>query len=109
MGYTHYFPRLAASTDIISDARKIIDGSAVTICGPAGQGQPILNKEDGIRLNGFEAAGESYETFHLRGTKAPPGSHTPSLCRQIGRQHRDAQKTIPLNGERPTKTDDPDL
>lgn len=40
MGHTHYFPCLAASTDIISDARKIIDASAVTICGPSGQGHP---------------------------------------------------------------------
>jgi hypothetical protein len=80
MGYTHYFPRLAASMDIISDARKIIDTSAVTICGPAGQGQPILNTEDGIRLNGFEAADESYETFHLRGTKAPPYPGMWTFC-----------------------------
>lgn len=80
MGYTHYFPGLAAAADIIADARKIIDASAVTICGPDGQGPPILNEEDGIRLNGFKAAGEAYETFHLRGTKAPPYPDMCSFC-----------------------------
>lgn len=42
----------------------------MTICGPAGKGQPLLNAEDRIRLNGLKAAGEAYETFHLRGTNA---------------------------------------
>ncbi|WP_190607288.1 hypothetical protein [Arthrobacter ipis] len=77
MGYTHYFPGLAATADVIADARKIIEASAVTICGPAGQGPPVLNEEDGILLNGFKAAGDAYETFHLRGTKAPP---YPDMC-----------------------------
>ncbi|MFE4836322.1 hypothetical protein ACFRAU_16780 [Arthrobacter sp. NPDC056691] len=78
MGYAHYFPGLTATADVIADARKIIEASTVTICGPAGQGPPILNEKDGIRLNGFKAAGEAYETFHLRGIKAPP---TPTCAR----------------------------
>ncbi len=68
MGYTHYFPGLRATVDVLADAGKIISASAVTICGPNGQGLPVMNETTGIRLNGFEAAGESYETFHLRGT-----------------------------------------
>ncbi|MFF1253712.1 hypothetical protein ACFVYC_14610 [Pseudarthrobacter sp. NPDC058329] len=68
MGYTHYFPGLRATVEVLADAGKILDASAVTICGPNGQGLPVMNETTGIRLNGFEAAGESYETFHLRGT-----------------------------------------
>jgi hypothetical protein len=80
MGYTHYFPGLAATADVITDAVKIIEASSETICGPAGQGQPILNEEDGIRLNGFKAAGEAYETFHLRGTTTPAYPEMGTFC-----------------------------
>lgn len=44
MGYTHYFPDLTATAEVIADARKIIDASGVTICGPKGQGLPILDE-----------------------------------------------------------------
>jgi hypothetical protein len=81
MGYTHYFPGLTATAEVIEDARKIIDAASVTICGPDGQGLPILNEEDGIRLNGFEAAGEAYETFHLRGNKAPAYPDMWTFCK----------------------------
>jgi hypothetical protein len=53
----------------------------VTICGPAGKGQPLLNAEDRIRLNGLKAAGEAYETFHLRGTKAPVYPDMWTFCK----------------------------
>lgn len=76
MGYTHYFPDLTATPDVIADARKIIAASGVTICGPKGQGLPILDEVEGIRLNGFRVAGEACETFHLRGTKEP---HYPDM------------------------------
>jgi hypothetical protein len=76
MGYTHYFPGLTATTGVIDDARKIIDNTSVTVCGPKGQGLPILDEAEGIRLNGFRAAGEACETFHLRGTKEP---HYPDM------------------------------
>lgn len=53
----------------------------VTICGPnireKPPGLPVLNETEGIRLNGFEAAGEAYETFHLRGTD---GSNYPGMA-----------------------------
>lgn len=81
MGYTHYFPGLTATADVIEDARKIIAASPVTICGPDGQGLPILNEAEGIRLNGFEAAGEAYETFHLRGTDEPPYPDMWNFCK----------------------------
>ena len=87
MGYTHYFPGLAATADVIADAKKIIEASTVTICGPAGQGPPILNEKDGIRLNGFKAAGEAYETFHLRGTKAPPYPDMCTFCKTENRPY----------------------
>ena len=76
MGYSHYFPGLTATPEVIDDARKIIEASPVTICGPKGQGLPILDEAEGIRLNGFRAAGEACETFHLRGTKEP---HYPDM------------------------------
>jgi hypothetical protein len=76
VGYSHYFPGLTATPEVIDDARKIIEASPVTICGPKGQGLPILDEAEGIRLNGFRAAGEACETFHLRGTKEP---HYPDM------------------------------
>jgi hypothetical protein len=81
MGYTHYFPGLTATAEVIEDARKIIAASPVSICGPDGQGLPILNEAEGIRLNGFEAAGEAYETFHLRGTDEPPYPDMWNFCK----------------------------
>ena len=71
MGYTHYFPGLTATPAVLADARKIIGASPVTVCGPLGQGLPILDEADGIWLNGFELADEDFETFHLRGTDEP--------------------------------------
>lgn len=81
MGYTHYFPDLRATVDVMADARKIIAASAVTLCGPDGQGLPSLNEAEGIRLNGFEAAGEAYETFHLRGTEDPKYPGMTDFCK----------------------------
>lgn len=81
MGYTHYFPDLTATADVIADAKLIIDASGVTICGPGGQGLPIMNEAEGIRLNGFEAAGEDYETFHLRGTEDPKYPGMSEFCK----------------------------
>jgi hypothetical protein len=43
MGYTHYFAGLTATPAVIADARKIIEASPVTICGPLGQGLPVLD------------------------------------------------------------------
>ncbi|MET4144223.1 hypothetical protein [Arthrobacter sp. UYCo732] len=87
MGYTHYFPGLTASAEVITDARKIIAASPVTICGPDGQGLPIMNGAEGIRLNGFEAAGEAYETFHLAGTKAPLYPDMWTFCKTEGKPY----------------------
>ncbi|WP_422758928.1 hypothetical protein [Paenarthrobacter sp. C1] len=81
MSYTHYFPGLTATADVISDARKIIAASPVTICGPDGQDLPVLSEAKGIRLNGFEAAGEAYETFHLPGTKPPRYPDMWTFCK----------------------------
>lgn len=94
MGYTHYFPGLIATADVIADARKIIAASSVTICGPDGQGLPILNAAEGIRLNGFAAAGEAYETFHLGGTDEPryPGMWT--LCKTENRPYDEVVTAI---------------
>lgn len=81
MGYTHYFPDLTATAEVIADAKLIIAASGVTICGPSGQGLPIMNEVQGIRLNGFEAAGEDYETFHLRGTEDPKYPGMSVFCK----------------------------
>jgi hypothetical protein len=87
MGYTHYFPGLTATAEVIEDALKIIDASSATICGPDGQGLPILNEAEGIRLNGFEAAGEAYETFHLGGTDEPPYPDMWTFCKTENRPY----------------------
>jgi hypothetical protein len=81
MGYTHYFAGLTATAAVIADARKIIEASPVTICGPLGQGLPVLDEADGIWLNGFEAADEDYETFHLRGTDEPEHPGLSAFCK----------------------------
>jgi hypothetical protein len=81
MGYTHYFPGLRATPDVLADAAKIIAASAVTICGPNGQGLPVMTEADGIRLNGFKDAGEAYETFHLPGTKPAKQPGAAASCK----------------------------
>lgn len=80
MGYTHYFPGIRATAGVIADARMIIAASAVTICGPNGQGLPIMTEAEGIRLNGFEAAGEAYETFHVRASEKPKFPGMAEFC-----------------------------
>lgn len=81
MGYTHYFRGLRATAEVIADAGRLIAASAVTICGPNGQGIPSLTEEQGIRLNGDKAVGESYETFHLRGTDMPRYPSMTDFCK----------------------------
>lgn len=81
MDYGLYFPGLTATPEVIADAGKIIAASPVTICGRDGRVLPILNEADGVRLNGFEAAWEAYETFHLRETKAPPYPDMWTFCK----------------------------
>ncbi|MCP9002023.1 hypothetical protein NFC73_20170 [Pseudarthrobacter sp. RMG13] len=81
MGYTHYFSGLSATPEVISDAGKIIATSSVTICGPNGQGLPAMTETQGIRLNGDKANGESYETFHLRGTDMPRHPAMSGFCK----------------------------
>jgi hypothetical protein len=94
MGYTHYFPGLTATADVIDGARKIIAASTVTICGPDGQGLPILNEAEGIRLNGFEAAGEAYETFHLGGTDEPAYPDMWTFCKTENRPYDEVVTAI---------------
>ncbi|MDE8670875.1 hypothetical protein PY310_20090 [Pseudarthrobacter sp. H3Y2-7] len=81
MGYTHDFPGLKATPAVIEDARRLIAASAVTICGPNGQGLPVSTEKQGIRLNGDKAVGESYDTFHLRGTDMPRYPAVPDFCK----------------------------
>lgn len=87
MGCTRYFPGLKASREILADVRKIIGASSVTVCGPKGQGLPIVNDAEGIRLNGFEAAGEAHETFRLQGTIEPPYPDMRSFCRTANKAY----------------------
>lgn len=94
MGYTHYFPGLRATSEVIEDARRIIAASSVTICGPKGQGLPLMNEAEGIRLNGFEAAGEAYETFHLRGTEEPKCPGTAWFCKTENRPYDEVVTAI---------------
>lgn len=87
MGYTHYFEGLTATAEVIADARKIIDASTVTICGPGGQGLPWMDEAEGIWLNGFEAADEDYETFFLRGTDDPEHPELGAFCKTAHRPY----------------------
>lgn len=80
MGYTHYFPGLRATADVIANARKILAASATTICGSNGQGLPVMNEAEGILLNGSKAAGQNYETFHLRGSEDPKYPGMADFC-----------------------------
>jgi hypothetical protein len=94
MGYAHYFPGLRATSEVITDARKIIAASGVTVCGPNGQGLPAMNEADGIRLNGFGAAGEAYETFHLRGTRDPKYPGMFEFCKTEQRPYDEVVTAI---------------
>jgi hypothetical protein len=94
MGYTHYFPGLTATPEVIDDARKIIESSGVTICGPKGQGLPILDEEEGIRLNGFRMAGEASDTFHLRGRKEPHYPEMWTFCKTDQRPYDEVVTAI---------------
>ena len=53
-----------------------------------------MNEVAGIRLNGFEAAGEAYETFHLRGTKDPKYPGTSEFCKTENRPYDEAVTAI---------------
>lgn len=77
MGYTHCYRGLTATPTVVADARKIVDASGVTICGPRGEGLPVLSETHGIRLNGFTAAGEAYATFNLPAANNS-GQRTPA-------------------------------
>lgn len=81
MGYTHRSVNSTASPAVLADACTIIDAAGVTICGPDGTGSPELTLEDGIWLNGSEAAGEDYETFHLPGTNGTDDTGLSSFCK----------------------------
>jgi hypothetical protein len=81
MGYSRCFPGLTATPEVIDDARKIIEASPVTICGPKGQGLPILNEAEGIRLNGFRAAGEACgAVLRLQRQKVRRAVPYPTAC-----------------------------
>lgn len=89
MGYTHYSTDSTATPAVIADACAIIDASGIAICGPDGTGSPELTLEGGIWLNGSEALGEDYETFHLPGTNGADGTGMDSFCK-TGRRPYDA-------------------
>ncbi|MGN7149272.1 hypothetical protein ACTHQ6_09800 [Arthrobacter sp. SAFR-179] len=81
MGYTHYFHGLTATSQVVADATKIIEASGVTICGPQGEGLPLLSETHGIKLNGFAAAGEAYETFSLPSANAAGRGNHAWFCK----------------------------
>ncbi|KAI9707578.1 MAG: hypothetical protein M1836_000539 [Candelina mexicana] len=72
MGYTHYFFNIGDADperwarifpQLIRDTTLLINNCGVEICGPRGQGPPIVNEET-IQINGPEGRG-SHETFTL--------------------------------------------
>lgn len=81
MGYSHYSVDSTATPAVIADACSIIEASDVAVCGPLGTGAPELSLEDGIWLNGSEALGEDYETFHLPGTDGQDGTGLDHFCK----------------------------
>lgn len=92
MGYSHYSADSTATPAVIADACSIIESSGIAICGPLGTGEPKLDLEDGIWLNGSEALGEDYETFHLPGTSGHDGTGLDGFCK-TGRRPYDAVVT----------------
>ncbi|WP_104062292.1 hypothetical protein [Arthrobacter sp. 4R501] len=93
-GYKHYFPGVTATAEVIVDAGKIIAAAGVTACGPDGQGLPILNEFEGIRLNGFKEAGEAYESFHLRGRQGPGFPVAADFCTTDNRPYDEVVTAI---------------
>mgnify|MGYP000097155649 CR=1 FL=1 len=65
MGYTHYFRNAKATPEVVADAHKIIGATTVELAGWNGEGEPVVNNEDGISLNGSEARGEAHEDFTI--------------------------------------------
>lgn len=68
MGYTHYWNHKGITPDdwanLVSDARRIVKASGVSIAGGLGEGRPKFNVDE-IWLNGTNVNDESYETFLL--------------------------------------------
>lgn len=73
MGHSHYSADATATPAVIADACSIIEASGIAICGPLGTGEPKLDLDEGIWLNGCEALDQDYETFHLPGTGGVDG------------------------------------
>lgn len=94
MGHTHYFPGLRATAELCADARKIVAASDVAICGPKGEGLPVISEAEGIRLNGAKAVGESYETFRLRGTSGSDSPILPDSCKTNGKPYDEVVTAI---------------
>lgn len=96
MGYTHYFPGLRATADLCVDARKIVAASDIAICGPRGDGLPVISESEGIRLNGAKAAGGACETFRLIGTSGPASAVLPDSCKTNGKPYDEVVTAILL-------------
>ena len=58
-------------------------GAAITVCGPAGTGQPRFTNDE-IALNGSEAKQEDYEPFALERAPNPGGWQTPAEVEKEG-------------------------
>lgn len=75
MGYTHYFaglridPMSDNDRQFINTAKRIVELSPVTICGPDGTGEPMINDRE-IMLNGSRADNEDFESFIITGRSA---------------------------------------
>lgn len=94
MGYTHYFPGLRVAADLCADARKIVAASDTAICGPRGDGLPVISESEGIRLNGAKAAGGACETFRLIGTSGPASAVLPDSCKTNGKPYDEVVTAI---------------
>lgn len=65
MGYTHYWEGpVTLTAETVLDVKAIIAKSGVSIKGPLGEGEPIVNETE-ILFNGDEALDEDYETFAI--------------------------------------------
>jgi hypothetical protein len=78
----------------VAEARKIVAASDVTICGPQGQGPPVLTIAEGIRLNGDKATGKSYETFYLKSTLEHDSGALTDSCKTGGRPYDEVVTAI---------------
>lgn len=69
MGYTHYWSNVTITDQLMEDVSDFITLSDTKICGPLGEGTPIISKEE-IAINGDAEYNQGYESFIIENRKS---------------------------------------